>query len=187
MAESEDGKEKEEISDVELEPSDEQVAEQISMLTRLDMLRSDPKVREATRAATRTGVNALIVVFETIPGIGEAGSVTAEVLKGLRRASLIRGSDRLRKIDLLPDVSMKIALLSEVLEAPTGTAFPSYVIPALVQLKHDFPRMVDGVKRAREIIKSQAEDCIENREEIGEAAEAFGVDIDEVKNSKQTQ
>ena len=56
-----------------------------------------------------------------------------------------------KRTDLTPDVSIKIALGSELIEFLTYTIFPSHSIETVLQLRHDVPRIRAAWRRYKEL------------------------------------
>lgn len=101
------------------------------------MLR-DEQVRESLAAVIRTLLNVGVSVIDAIPGIGEVVSLGVDAAK-------------LTAFDLTPDVGIGVAWGSEILELFTGGAFPSHIVETSFQFVKDYPRMKEGLNRAKEI------------------------------------
>ncbi len=150
--------------DVEHGPSRENelaeaVAEKVSYTERFNRLmeiRTDPEVQRGLEALLRTGINAGISVADLFPVVGEAASWTADACKLIARRFNL-------PLDTSPDVSVKIALWSEVLDLCTAGLVPSHIIETTLQLRADWPRLkiayekVKGAWLKREIELSDPE------------------------------
>jgi len=135
---------------------------------KLEILASDPAVREGGEATLRTAINAAIAIADTFPGAGAVGSWGADAAKVWTRyehmkkiaEAAARGEDtsKVKKsvLDLTPDVSIKVAVGSEALELISADVFPTHAIESTMQLKHDWPRIKKAAERAREIFSGEA-------------------------------
>ncbi len=161
-----------------LEPAS--LARRLSVIDRLKNIGSDKGCREAGAALFRTGVNALFTVGDFIPGVGEAGSWTADGLKTVRRVWQMTGRDP-RWLDLTPDVSWKVAIGSEALEYVSFGTAPTHGIEASMQFfGYDKTRIKLGAERAIKLWRGEKveelEDYAKNKEAIDRASQSFGVD-----------
>lgn len=118
----------------------------------------DEKVKESLKAAVRTLANVGITLVDFIPGIGDAVSIGADLLK-------------LTKFDITPDVSKKWAWGSEVLEPLFGGVLPTHAIEGGLQLWKDMPRLKEGMVRAKEIWTAHKNAV--NSPEVTQAAAVF--------------
>ena len=117
---------------------------------RVRRLYEDPVTRKGGEALLRTAVNAGIVAADFYPGVGEVISWGADAAKVLGRTF------NFTKLDLTPDVSSHVAVWTEILEFCTGGLAPTHVIESSIQLKADWPRMREGLLRARQIWVKEA-------------------------------
>lgn len=118
----------------------------------------DEKVKEAIAALVRTCLNLGISLVDFIPAIGDAVSWSADLAK-------------MTKFDVTPDVSKAVAWGSEGLEALTAGVFPSHAIEGTFQFLKDYPRIKEGIERAKEIWQAHQE-AVESPQVV-EAAEVF--------------
>lgn len=161
---------------VEREQSPSRFAQLLALGQRVHRIGKDPEVRQGVEAALRTLANAGIIVADAVPGgLGEIGSWTADAAKTVGRAF------GWKQLDLTPDVSLAIALGSELAEAPTAGAAPSHAVEALMQLGYDIPRIREALKTAKEHWRIEQADFIDHKEELTGAMTAFGVTSPEVQ------
>lgn len=157
---------------------DQKLAESLDRKSRLSLVLRDRKCQGAVAACFRTIMNTGITAADFVPGIGEVVSGGADFLKVLRRSMKKVGVDP-SFLDLTPDVSLRIALGSEVLEFGTGGLAPTHAIEGTMQLRKDIPRIKEGAKRFMEIWKGkrikEATDYGANKTEINQALKVFGV------------
>ncbi len=151
-----------------------------------DLLR-DPALREGAEASARTVINTLIAVADTVPGAGSIASWGADAAKMWARFEYHKerarvaaeGGDvskvKLSRVDLTPDVSLKLAVGTEVFELVSADFLPTHAIEAVAQLRHDLPRMKKALARFREIAAREAVVA----SEVNEAAKIFDVTIEE--------
>lgn len=156
------------------------------MKQRLERLLEDPVLREGTEASLRTAINAMIAVADTIPGAGSLASWGADAAKIWARTQYFRerqrvaaeGGDpskvRLSKVDLTPDVSIRLAVGTELLEFAGADFFPTHAIEAVAQLRHDLPRIRKALARFRELTAREAAVPAE----VKDAAATFDVTIE---------
>lgn len=143
---------------------------------RIHRILVDPTVREGWEALLRTLANLGITIADFAPGgLGEVGSLTADTMKGVARVT------GLKKLDLTKDVSVAIAVGSELAEIPTAGAAPSHAVESLMQFRYDLPRMREGGKAAIELWRRETADFIDHKEELTGAMTAFGVTPPEVE------
>jgi len=135
----------------------------MNQVERYKKIVDDKQVQEAAKAAARTAINAGIVIADFVPAAGDAVSWTADVMK-------------FSKYDLTPDVSKKIAIGSEVLEAFSAGMAPSHAIEGVLQLRKDLPRMREGFAKLKEIWTEEQDDYANNREDIDAAVTIFDVE-----------
>ena len=207
----EDKEKVEMIEEEEAQPEDQKVedkepgkkeakkAKRLLDTEKLHLIWADPVTRQAFWAILRTFVNTGISVADAFPGLPEAfswGADLIKIVKNIRKKQVEAkkkqkdsGDDELlnlfSKLDTSPDVGVGIATSTEVLELFTGTAFPSHIFETTLQLKHDFPRIIDGFKRLKEIkgvetieelrklANEELEDHQQHQEEIDEAIARF--------------
>ncbi len=147
----------------------------------------DPDIPVGTKAAIRTVLNAGIAIGDFFPGYGLVLSGSADAAKVLAKAEykakrfyvrwVERGNPddvKVSSIDLTPDVKLRWALGSELLEFCAAGFLPTHAVEGGMQLYHDWPRMKKAVTRIREIARAQAE--VSAREK--EAMEAFDVELE---------
>lgn len=169
---------------------------------KMRLILEDEKAREAFYAFLRTLANVGISVVDAFPGIGELPSWAADAVKFLKIAKA-KNNDRKKeksedspeqeeelknfwaRIDLSPDVPVWIASGSEAIDLAFASAIPSHAVETVMQLKHDWPRIKEGLKRIKEImgVKTLEElkiiadrelnDYQENEGEIKQALETF--------------
>ena len=130
---------------------------------------------EGREAVMRTTLNALISVADTVPGVGDLVSWGADIAKILARAQYKRqrqmaelaGEDlglvKMSKIELTPDVSVKIAVLTEFLEPLFLGLLPSHAIESSFQLYADFPKLKAMALELRKVYKESMEVSVEER------------------------
>ena len=107
-------------------------------------------IREAQIALIRTLINAGIAATDFVPGVGEIPgwlAISLKLTKGWVKSLGINPDN----IDLTPDVRFFTAAGLEALEVPTGTFFSFYLLTALIQFKHDLPRIKRGWEAAKAI------------------------------------
>lgn len=147
----------------------------------------DPEISVGTKAAIRTVLNAGIAVGDFFPGYGLVLSGGADAAKVVAKAEhkakrlyvrwIEKGNPddvKLSSLDLTPDVKLRWALGSELLELCAAGFLPTHAIEGAMQLYHDWPRMKKAVTRIREIAAAQAEVSARERE----AMRAFDVDLE---------
>lgn len=206
-----DKKKEEVIEEEEVQPEDQKVegkepeneeakkAKRLLAIEKLRVIWKDPVTREAFWAIVRTFVNVGISVADAFPGLTEAFSWGADLIKIVKtirkkhveakKKQKDSGDDAVlnlfSKLDPSPDVGVGIATSTEVLEVFTGTAFPSHIVETTLQLGHDFPRIIEGFKRLKEIMgvetieelrklaNEELEDYQQHQGEIDEAITKF--------------
>ncbi len=168
---------------------------------KMRLILEDKKAREAFYAFLRTLANLGISVADAFPGIGELPSWAADGVKFLKIARA-KNIDRKKeknkqsseqeesknfwaRIDLSPDVPVWIASGSEAVDLAFGSVIPSHAVETLMQLKHDWPRIKDGLEKIKEIMGTQTleelkiiadkelNDYQENKDEIDQALGTF--------------
>lgn len=156
-------------------PKVENIGKVIDFSRRMQTLYNDPKVKEATAAGLRTILNLGISLIDNIPGgAGEIPDVLASISKTLKRRSGEKSdSSKFDIFDLTPDVPTSIPWLSQILEIPTQGGAPSYLIPTVLQLRTDIPRIKKGFERAKEILAEENADYIDNQDKINNAIKVF--------------
>lgn len=130
----------------------------------LRSLFGDPVVAEGARAVVRTAINAAVAVGDLFPGVGLALSGGADLAKAIARAELwarrayvknVEGGDpravKMSSIDLTPDVSLRLAVGSELFECFSAGFLPTHAIEGGIQLWHDLPRMRKAYERLRSL------------------------------------
>lgn len=144
----------------EAEQDPEKVAKKLFSGEKLKEVITDEETKEAFFAFVRLLINVGISAVDLVPGIGELPSWVADGIKTLKEASKIgkKGAKKKdpestfwAKIDPTPDVPLWIALGSESLEIPSGSAFPSHAVETVIQAGHDIPKIAKGLKRIKEI------------------------------------
>ncbi|HNY04588.1 MAG TPA: hypothetical protein PKI92_02415 [Candidatus Woesebacteria bacterium] len=146
----------------------------IDFSRRMKEVFKDPKAKEAGNAAIRTALNLSIAFADVIPGgLGEVLDVTASIGKIVGRKSGEKPDPSKISIDLTPDVPLWVPWLSNIPEIHSGGAFPSYAIPAGLQLIKDIPRMIEGFRKAKEILKDERNDYNQNQTQIDKSIEVF--------------
>ncbi len=162
------------------------------------ILSKDEALKEGTEALFRTVINSCIAIADTVPGIGDLASWGADAAKVWARwehqkAVALKGNDyiaqgmsieeaeekakseiKISKIDLSPDVSVAVAVGSEALELVGLGTVPTHAIETLGQLRYDWKKIINGMKRTKEVF-------IEQRKvghEVQEAAEIFDVNFE---------
>lgn len=149
----------------------------------------DPAISEGTKAAIRSFINTGIAIGDMFPGYGLAVSGGADLAKTIARAEYrakrayvkwVEGGDpnavKMSVLDLTPDVKLRTALGSELLELCFAGFLPSHAIEGGIQLWKDVPRMRKAYERIRAIAAAQAEVSEQERE----AARVFDVDFEDV-------
>lgn len=156
-------------------PRVENIGKIIDFSRRMQSLYSDPDVKEAAIAGIRTILNFGITIVDAIPnGPGEIPDVLASISKTLKRHSGQKSdSSKFDIFDLTPDVGAGIPWISQLLEIPTEGGAPSYLIPTVLQLRKDIPRMKRGFEKAKEIRESENLDYQVNKTQIDNAIEKF--------------
>lgn len=135
----------------------------------------DPEVREAAVAFGRALLNTGITLADALPNRkGEKVSWAADLAKILSRVA------RVKKLDVTPDVSARVAVGSEVLEAITGGPMPTHAIETALQVRADMPRFRRGVERLREILGEGLSP--ESQGELDRAFEALGINPSSLPN-----
>jgi hypothetical protein len=122
----------------------------------------DPEVRQAAAGVCRTLINVGISFTDIVPVVGDTPSWIADGWKVVTRAFGIS------RFDLTPDVSIKLALGTELAEIPTLGLAPTHVIETSMQLKHDWPKIKKGFARAREIARQAKELSAQDQEAINQ-------------------
>lgn len=141
----------------------------LNEVTRWQEIIKDPKVRQAATAAMRTLANIGISFADAVPFAGEVPSWLADLGKFTDRWAQVIGLST----DLTPDVSKEVAVGSEILEAYSGTAFPSHAFETTLQIKADWPRIVEGFKRLKELWSKEQADYRAHQPEIDGAIAEF--------------
>lgn len=141
----------------------------LNEVTRWQEIIKDPKVRQAATAALRTLANIGISFADAVPVAGEVPSWLADLGKFTDRWARVIGLST----DLTPDVSKQVAVGSEMLEAYSGTAFPSHAIETTLQIKADWPRLVEGLNRFKELWSEERADYHAHQPEIEDAIAEF--------------
>lgn len=147
----------------------------------------DPDIPVGTKAAIRTVLNAGIAIGDFFPGYGLVLSGGADAAKMVAKAEykakrlyvrwIEKGNPddvKMSSLDLTPDVKLRWALGSELLEFCAAGFLPTHAVEGGMQLYHDWPRMKKAVTRVREIARQQAE--VSARE--AEAAQVFDVELE---------
>lgn len=124
----------------------------------------DPDIQVGTKAAIRTALNAGIATGDFFPGFGLVLSGGADAAKVVAKAEYeakrlyVRWVQKgkvddvkMSSLDLTPDVKLRWALGSELLEFFAAGFLPTHAIEGGMQLYHDWPRMKKAVTRIREI------------------------------------
>lgn len=146
----------------------------IEFSRKMSVLSQDPKVKEAGTAFIRTILNLGVSGADFIPGgLGEILDVIASIAKVVKRVPGEKPDPSKLRIDLTPDVPAWLPWLSQIPEVVTGGAFPSYLVPTLVQMWHDVPRIIEGCNQAKEILKEEKGDYLANKANIDNAIETF--------------
>ena len=146
---------------------------------RLLRMAKDPRCQQGTMAGLRAIINGGITVGDVFPGVGDAVSWVADMLKVTSRTARRLGvTEKItRLLDTTPDVSLIKALGSEGLEAVSFGFFPSHGIETTYQLKYDYPRIKEGFTRGLEIWRereiAEQEDYVENKGNIDLAMDQF--------------
>lgn len=161
----------EKIPGIEDEPTREavEVITYTERLNRLLEITKDPEVRKGLEALLRTGVNSGISVADLFPVVGEAASWTADACK------LVARQFDIKMLDSSPDVSLNVALGTELLELCTGGLMPSHVIETTLQLRADWPRMKTAYERIKAIWTKRQQEL--NDPEIQDAIDTFEEDL----------
>ncbi len=154
----------------------------------LQEMKEDPIVKEGVEPALRTAINTAIAVVDLFPGIGEVTSWGADAAKiwaqyeykKNRREAEEKGEDpdevKLSPIDLTPDVSTSVAVLTELIEPFTAGFFPSHAIEGGLQLRVDWPKLKAAAKRLREIYNENSSVS----EDEQQAGKVFDVDFKDI-------
>lgn len=147
-------------------------------------LLKEGEVREGSEAALRSVINIAISCADVVPGAGELASWGADVAaiieeiryRARKKEAEARGEDpnkvKREKYNLTPDVHILIKTLTEPLELipiPLPFMMPTHSIETIGQLYYDIPRMIRGVKRAREVLTR----IREQRQKARDAAKVF--------------
>jgi len=158
----------------------------------IEEIKSDPDLVEGKEAALRTVSNTAISIADTVPGFGELASWGADLAKvwarydyEKRREDAVKNGEdpdevELSKIDLTPDVSVKIAVLTELLELLTGGLVPSHAIETGLQLKADWPKLKKAAEKLQVEYRKQLQLSLEERE----AADVLDVEFIEVTQNE---
>ena len=156
-------------------PKVDYVGKVIDFSQRMQSLYSDPEIKVAAAAGLRTILNLGISFIDNIPGgPGEIPDVLVSISKTLKKRSGEKSDPTKFDIfDLTPEVGAGIPWLSQILEIPTEGGAPSYLIPTVLQLRKDIPRMKRGFERAREIREVENSDYQANKTQIDNAIETF--------------
>jgi len=129
----------------------------------------DPALKEGGEAAFRTFANTLVSVADLFPGVGDAVSWGADIAKVYARikykkdrvAAIATGKDpekvQMSKLDLTPDVSVEVAVLTELLEVFSIGFLPTHAIEGGMQLYKDWPKLKAAAQRLREMMQKKAE------------------------------
>jgi hypothetical protein len=112
------------------------------------LAQEDHEVHEAMIALLRTCINFLLSFIDLIPFAGEAISWLADLAKLIRFFSKRIGWNV--PIDLTPDVSLLVAMGTEIPDVLFGTAIPSHLVETVLQLKADWPRIQKGLKKIQQ-------------------------------------
>ena len=137
-------------------------------------MEEDPQGQEAVNALRRLGANTVISILDFIPGVGllASGSADALKIKWLRKIlNLGLKHLKVQVEDLTPDVSKKIAYLTELLEIPFFGTAPTHFVETTIQTARDIPRFKRGLKAYKRL-----------KEEERKKYEKFGPVIREAKN-----
>ncbi|MFC1617862.1 hypothetical protein ACFL2B_01125 [Patescibacteria group bacterium] len=158
------------VPDLESEferPSIEELANE-TFLTRTKLLMKDKDMQEALVATFRAFANIGISIADAAPAVGAPFSGGADLAKIFARITGL-------PLDLTPDVSIKLAVGSEVAEIPAAGAAPTHAIETLKQMFHDRHKLAGGYKAMRHYYKRLSEnpETAEIDAEINEAAEVF--------------
>lgn len=152
----------------------------------LKRLLDDPIFRTGAEATARTAINAMIAVADMFPIVGGIGSFAADATKvwahykyRFDRARVIKaGGDpskvKYSKIDLTPDVSVALAVGTEVFEVIGAGAVSTHAIETVAQIRHDLPRIKKAFARFREVVAYKADISAEEME----AAMVFDVNLE---------
>jgi len=154
--------------------SDEQTAERLNFLTRLERSLKDPEVQDFLRRFGRTVANVGITFSDAVPGLGEVFSGGADALKLLD--PIARRYFGISTDILSPDVSKKTAIGSELLEIPSGGLFPTHIFETVLQLRKDWKPMEKGFKILISYLRGEITDYRENKDNIDKAMGVFGVE-----------
>ena len=155
-------------------PKTENPGKIVTFFKKMDLLSKDPTIKQAAIAAGRTLLNLGISAADFIPGgVGEIADGLATVAKTIQRAPGEKPDPSKFSVDLTPDVPTMAPWLSQLPEFFTGGAFPSYAIPTAMQLRHDIPLMVEGVRQARTMLKQESDDYQANEASIDKAINTF--------------
>ena len=152
---------------------------------KLEILADDPAIREGAEASLRTAINTAIAVADMFPGVGMAASWGADAAKVWARfkymedraKALAEGKDpskvKMSPVDLTPDVSVEVALGTELLELVSMDMMPTHAIESAMQLKHDLPRIKKAAKKLRDALRTETT----VKPDEAAAAETFGVTL----------
>ena len=157
----------------ELQPK-KSLGNSIEFSRRMDAMSKDPIVKEGAAAFTRTILNTGISLADFIPGgIGELLDGIAIFGKTIKRKSGEKPDSSKISMDLTPDVPSWVLWIVEAPEFISGGAWPSYLIPTVLQGIKDVPRIIEGTKQAIKIVKGETEDYLQNKSEIDTALDVF--------------
>ncbi len=149
----------------------------LSVRSRIWAIVNDPECRQVVGAGFRTIANTGVTAADFVPVVGDVVSWGADGLKTLRRIFKATRIMDPKILDLTPDVSLAVAIGSEATELMTGGIAPSHAVEGLLQLKHDWPRMKEGTKKALDIWLQQQVDEVKDyeghKEEIDKAIAVF--------------
>lgn len=156
-------------------PEDESTREVVEAITyterlnRLLEITKDPEVQKGLEALLRTGVNGGISVADLFPVVGEVASWTADACK------LVARQFDIKMLDSSPDVSLNVALGSELLELCTGGIMPSHVIETTLQLRADWPRMKTAYEKIKTIWSKRQQELTDP--DVQAAIDTFEEDV----------
>lgn len=152
----------------------------------------DPDIPVGTKAAIRTVLNAGVAIGDFFPGYGLVLSGGADAAKVVAKAEyemkrlyvrwVEKGNPadvKMSSLDLTPDVKLRWALGSELLEFCAAGFLPTHAIEGSMQLYHDWPRMKKAVTRIREIAAAQAEVSAREAEAMAVFDEELELDEEE--------
>lgn len=129
---------------------------------------TDPEISVAAKAAVRTLANLGISTMDTVPIAGEGVSWLADIGKFTDSWAQRLGVST----DLTPDVSKRVAVGSEILEAFTASVGPSHMVETALQFKADWPRLRRGFERFLELLQGEQDDY-KRHPEIDTAIDEF--------------